>query len=227
MSPRSIEVKRERVPAATSDAPVAAGLEGRGYPGRSVGRVRWPASRYAGAEPGRAAGRRGTSLGKSGRYFVAPSLAIARRRRTLAAHCRISAVGVSDAPADRTDHRRLSPHNDLSPVRMLPAVKRLFIETQALIRRALHQDGSPVGGRRSATPRLSIAKRCCGSGRQDLVSRPVWTEPTGSSPMGSLWQQTGTPMGSWQQAGTNGFLGKGDVMIHGPYLAAGPVGSDW
>ncbi len=130
MSPGSIEVEQAWPGAQSRGGPVALGLEGRCYcyPGRSVGRVRWPASRYAGAEPGRAAGRRGTSLGKSGRYFVAPSLAIARRRRTLAAHCRISAVGVSDAPADRTDRHRLSPHNDLSPVRMPPAVKRLFID---------------------------------------------------------------------------------------------------
>jgi hypothetical protein len=25
----------------------------------------------------------------------------------------------------------------------------------------------------------------------------------------------------------HGFLGKGDVIIHRPYLVAGPVGSDW
>lgn len=67
-------------------------------------------------------------LGNQGVTSSRPSLAIARRRRTLAAHCRISAVGVSDAPADRTDRHRLSPHNDLSPVRMPPAVKRLFID---------------------------------------------------------------------------------------------------
>jgi hypothetical protein len=27
-------------------------------------------------------------------------------------------------------------------------------------------------------------------------------------------------MGSWQRAGTNEFLGNGDVMIHRPYLVA-------
>ena len=46
--------------------------------------------------------------------------------------------------------------------------------------------------------------------------------------MGAPWQQTGTLMGSWQHGGTfPGFLGKGDVTIHRPYLVAGPVGSDW
>jgi hypothetical protein len=45
--------------------------------------------------------------------------------------------------------------------------------------------------------------------------------------MGVLWHQTGTPMGSWQQGGTfPGFLDKGDVTIHRPYLVAWPVGSD-
>jgi hypothetical protein len=182
--------------------PVAVGLEGRGRPGRSARCARWPASQCAGPEPGRAGGWRGASSEKSGRCFVAPSRPVARRGRTLAAHCRISAVGASDAPTDRTNRRRLNPPNDLSLARMPAAVKRLFIETQALIRRALYQDGSPVGGRRSAAPRLSIAKRCCGSGRRGIVSRPVWTAPAGNSPMGSPWQQTGTPMGSWQQAGT-------------------------
>jgi hypothetical protein len=47
----------------------------------------------------------------------------------LAAHCRVSAAGVSDAPTDRTDRRRLNPHNDLSPARMPAAMKRLFIDS--------------------------------------------------------------------------------------------------
>jgi hypothetical protein len=46
-----------------------------------------------------------------------------------AAHCRVSAAGVSDAPTDRTDRRRLNPHNDLSPARMPAVMKRLFIDS--------------------------------------------------------------------------------------------------
>jgi hypothetical protein len=153
--------------------PAAVGFEGRGHPGRPAGRVRWPASRCAGAEPGRAAGRRGTSLGKSGRYFVAPSRPIARRRRTSAAHFRISAVGASDAPTDRTG-RRLNPHNDLSPARMPAAVKRFFSETEALVRHVPDRDGSPMWDWQLTVPRLSTSKRCCESGRRGVRSRPAW-----------------------------------------------------
>ena len=50
---------------------------------------------------------------------------------------------------------------------------------------------------------------------------------TGTSLTGAPWQQAGTPLGSRQHTGANGFLGKGDVTIHRPYMAARPVGSDW
>ena len=46
-------------------------------------------------------------------------------------------------------------------------------------------------------------------------------------PHGSALAATGT---HWVPGNTEkppGFLGQGDVMIHRPYLAAGPVVSDW
>src|ERR1017187_8114700 len=50
--------------------------------------------------------------------------------------------------------------------------------------------------------------RCCGSPRRGIATRPVWTAPTGPSPMGVPWQQTGAygflatrrnPLGSWRR----------------------------
>jgi hypothetical protein len=236
--------------------PVAVRLEGRNRLRRSARCARWPISQCAGAEPGRAAGRRGASSEKSGRWFVPPWRPVARRRRTLAAHCRISSVGASDAPTDRTNRRRLNPHNDLSLARMPAAVKRLFIETLALIRRALYQDGSPVGGRRSATPRLSIAKRCCGSGRRGIRTRFACSASDGASREGaSSLPRANVPVGgtnlSSREGGTvrlarpgpyqgnpqprvlgsrrepPGFFVMGDATIPRLYLVARPAGSEW
>ena len=176
---------------------------GKGRPRRSARCGRWPISQCAGAEPGRAAGRRGASSEKSGRCFVAPSRPVVRRRRILAAHCSISAVGANDAPLDRTNRRRLNPRNDFSLASMPAAVKRLFIETQALIRGALYQDGSPVGVRRSATPRLSIAKRCCGSGRRGIRTRPACSASDGASREGaSTFPRASVPVGGDQPSGS-------------------------
>ncbi len=61
----------------------------------------------------------------------------------VAAHCRISAAGVSDALTDRTDLRRLNPHSDLSPARMPAAMKRLFMDPEGSFRRALER--APIG----------------------------------------------------------------------------------
>jgi hypothetical protein len=192
--------------------PVAVRLEGRNRSRRSARCARWPISQCAGAEPGRAAGRRGASSEKSGRCFVVPSRPVARRRRTLAAHCRISSVGASDAPTDRTNRRRLNPHNDLSLARMPAAVKRLFIETQVLICRALYQDGSPVEGRHSATPRLSIAKRCCGSGRRGIRTRPACSASDGASREGaSSLPRANVPVGGTNRAAASSPGGRCSV----------------
>ena len=51
-----------------------------------------------------------------------------------------------------------------------------------------------------STPGHVLSTRCCGSPRRGIATRPVWTAPTGHSPMGVPWQQTGTPMGSWTKA---------------------------
>ena len=95
---------------------------------------------------------------------------------------------------------------------MPAAVKRLFIETQALIRGALYQDGSPVGVRRSATPRLSIAKRCCGSGRRGIRTRPACSASDGASREGaSTFPRASVPVGGTNRAAASSPGGRCSV----------------
>jgi hypothetical protein len=155
MNPRSIEVERQRVPAGTDGAPVAAGLEAlQSLPVGCLCRfleVLCPASRRCGC-----VATRSVAIPSCGRQFGGASAA---------------------------------------------SVRRLFTETQALIRRALYQDGSPVGGRRSATPRMNIAKRCCGSGRRGIRTRPAFSASGRASREGaSILPRANVPVGGTNRA---------------------------
>src|ERR1039458_500188 len=69
--------------------------------------------------------------------------------------------------------------------------------------------------------------RCCGSPRRGIAARPVWTAPTGTSPRERPGSNRDLHRPLAAKRNPPGFLGKGDVMIHRPYLVAWPVGSDW
>ena len=87
----------------------------------------------------------------------------------------------------------------------------------------------PLGKSANPTPEPTESDpqvlRFCQAGR--LLPAPSGPHQQGTPP----WEFPGSkqgPTGSWQHGGTfPGFLDKGDVMIHRPYLVAGPAGSDW
>jgi hypothetical protein len=60
----------------------------------------------------------------------------------------------------------------------------------------------PVASNRETDARTRPVSihRCCGSARRDIAARPVRPAPTGTSPMGAPWQQTGTLVGSLVKA---------------------------
>jgi hypothetical protein len=118
----------------------------------------------------------------------------------LAARSKVSEVGGRDVLADHTDLRRLNTSSEFSLTRMLAATRRLLMDTE----------GCFVAPRPRST-------RCCGSDRQDVCSRPRLDRTNREFLRGSSLAANRDP---------HGFLDKGDVMIHRPYLVAWPMGSD-
>jgi hypothetical protein len=136
-----------------------------------------------------------------------------------AVHSKTSEIGVSDAPTDRSDLRRLNRLSELSPATTLAGMRRLIDSDRSLASPLLvshprsYTRGRSVGAFSSVlrAGRLRIANGHAGTHRRDIVSRPVWTAQQGL-PLGS---KQGTLMGSWYQPGIHGTPRQGDVAAPG------------
>jgi hypothetical protein len=141
-----------------------------------------------------------------------------------------SEIGVSCAPTDQSDLRRLNPPNELSPAMTLSGMRRLIDSDRSPASSLLvshpcsYRRGRSVGAFSSVrrAGRLRIANGHARTHRRDVVSRPVWTAQQGL-PLGS---KQGTLMGSWYQPGTHGVPRQGRRDDPQACLVAWPAGSD-
>ena len=151
-----------------------------------------------------------------------------------AVHRKVSEIGVTDAPTGRGCLWFLNPPNDLPLEKILPAMRRLFIDSGVASARP-GADGKGVAvvtGGASVPTRQDRASSV--SRRWEMFSQPVWTAPTAflaggtSRPVCLHRTNRGLPHRSCLAASRDlhGFSGKGDAMIHRPCLVAGPAGSD-
>ncbi len=115
-----------------------------------------------------------------------------------AVHSKVSEIGVTDAPTDRGCLCFLNPPNDLPLEKIIPAMRRLFMDSGVASSRpgvdgkgvAVVTGGESVPtsqGRNTGTP---------SSGVHDNKQGDPWVPDTNQGPVG--------------------FCGKGDVVIHRP-----------
>jgi hypothetical protein len=224
-------------------------------------------------------------VGKTG--FYRSSGATAFVEWSSAVYSKTSEIGVSDAPTDRSDLRRLNPLNELSPAMTLSCMRQLIDSDKSPAFSLLVPHpcsctrGRSVGAFSSVrrAGRLRIANGHAGNRESDIhegllgcrgtnlstfstrvqarrvmslqppttafsdwnapgldpqglvvltdgMSCPALSGPQTRTPPRECDNKQGNPWVPGTSQGPIGFLGKGDMMIHGPNLVSWPVGSD-